>query len=146
MTALHLAAKHGHIDVMNGLKEFIPFRTASEKTGLTALHVAAHYGKADFVREMLTIVSACVKSESPISSTYGSQWSSEAGMTPLHFAAQSGHEGLVRILLNCPGVQTDAPTSVTVLMSCSHPSSVMSPLSSLAFIFATRSIIAFTGA
>ncbi|XP_059153195.1 ankyrin-2-like [Physella acuta] len=113
MTALHLAAKHGHIEVMNELKNFIPLRTASKKTGLTALHVAAHFGKADFVREMLINVSACVKCEAPVSSTYGMQWSSEAGLTPLHFAAQSGHEGLVRILLNCPGVQTDSASSVT---------------------------------
>lgn len=38
----------------------------------------------------------------------------QAGMTPLHFAAQSGHEGLVRILLNCSGVQTDSASSVSV--------------------------------
>ncbi|KAH9498484.1 hypothetical protein Btru_007628 [Bulinus truncatus] len=113
MTALHLAAKHGHIETMNELKKYIPLRTASEKTGLTALHVAAHFGKSDFVREMLINVSACVKCEAPVSLTFGIQWSSEAGMTPLHFAAQSGHEGLVRILLNCPGVQTDSASSVT---------------------------------
>ena len=29
-------------------------------------------------------------------------------------AAQSGHEGLVRVLLNYPGVQADAPTVVNV--------------------------------
>lgn len=31
MTALHLAAKHGHIETMNELKKYIPLRTASEK-------------------------------------------------------------------------------------------------------------------
>ncbi|GFO37187.1 serine/threonine-protein phosphatase 6 regulatory ankyrin repeat subunit a-like [Plakobranchus ocellatus] len=113
MTALHLAAKHGHIDVMNELNTYIPFKTASAKTGLTALHVAAVHGKAEFVREMLVHVPACVKSEPPATSAFGAEWCSESGMTPLHFAAQSGHEGLVRLLLNCPGVQTETPSAVT---------------------------------
>ncbi|RUS85021.1 hypothetical protein EGW08_007205 [Elysia chlorotica] len=113
MTALHLAAKHGHVEVMNELTNYIPFKTASAKTGLTALHVAAVFGKADFVREMLIHVPACVKSEPPLSGAFGAEWCSESGMTPLHFAAQSGHEGLVRLLLNCPGVQTEAPSAVT---------------------------------
>ena len=34
------------------------------------------------------------------------------GLTPLHLASQSGHEGLVRVLLNSPGVQVDAATSI----------------------------------
>ena len=36
------------------------------------------------------------------------------GYTPLHLASQSGHEGLVRVLLNSPGVQADTPTIVNV--------------------------------
>lgn len=55
------------------------------QTGLTALHVAAHYGKADFVREMLIYVSACVKCESPISNTFSNQWSAEVRATITFF-------------------------------------------------------------
>ena len=35
------------------------------QTGLTALHMSAHCGQTDFVREMLTIVPATIKSEIP---------------------------------------------------------------------------------
>lgn len=38
----------------------------------------------------------------------------QSGLTPLHLASQSGHEGLVRLLLNSPGVQADAATKMQV--------------------------------
>ncbi|XP_046353562.1 serine/threonine-protein phosphatase 6 regulatory ankyrin repeat subunit B-like isoform X3 [Haliotis rufescens] len=110
MTAIHLAAKHGHVPVLDVLKGRVSFKTTSKKTGLMALHVAAHFGQIDFVREMLTKVPATVKSEPP--NGEGGIKDSEYGLTPLHLASQSGHEGVVRLLLNCPGVQVDTPTNI----------------------------------
>ena len=67
MTAIHLAAKNGHVTVLDALKGKVSWKAPSVKTGLTALHIAAHYGQSDFVREMLTKVPATVRSESPAS-------------------------------------------------------------------------------
>ncbi|XP_022089542.1 serine/threonine-protein phosphatase 6 regulatory ankyrin repeat subunit B-like isoform X2 [Acanthaster planci] len=112
MTAIHLAAKNGHVGVLESLKGKVSWKAPSVKTGLTALHIAAHYGQSDFVREMLTKVPATIRSESPASMPGDLKEISihDHGLTPLHLAAQSGHEGLVRLLLNSPGVQPDVPT------------------------------------
>jgi len=63
MTALHLAAKHGHVEILDVLKDHLELTTSSSKSGFTALHVAAHFGQTNTVRELLTKVSAAVKSE-----------------------------------------------------------------------------------
>ncbi|XP_078580181.1 uncharacterized protein LOC144864139 isoform X2 [Branchiostoma floridae x Branchiostoma japonicum] len=110
MTPIHLAAKSDHTNVLDSLRGAADLKTPSTKTGMTALHVAAMYGQVDFVREMLQSVPATVKSEQPM--TTDSSKEVEYGFTPLHLASQSGHEGLVRVLLNYPGVQADAQTAV----------------------------------
>ncbi|XP_075437754.1 uncharacterized protein LOC142476069 [Ascaphus truei] len=115
MTAIHLAAKNGHINVLEALKDRVSFRITSTKTGLTALHVAAHFGQLDFVREILAKVPATMHSEPPKSAhdlLHMKEQGSESGYTPLHLASQSGHENLVRLLLNYPGVQADSPTNL----------------------------------
>ncbi|XP_050796459.1 serine/threonine-protein phosphatase 6 regulatory ankyrin repeat subunit B-like isoform X2 [Gopherus flavomarginatus] len=115
MTAIHLAAKHGHISVLEALKGSVSLRITSTKTGFTALHVAAHYGQLDFVRDMLARGLAAMRSEPPKLTSEGQQvkqQARESGFTPLHLAAQSGHESLVRLLLNYPGVQVDCQTSL----------------------------------
>ncbi|XP_050400941.2 ankyrin-1 [Patella vulgata] len=112
MTAIHLAAKYGHGQILEALKGQMSWKITSKKTGLTALHVAAHFGQIDFVREMLTKVPATVKSQPPNDESTIKDITAEFGLTPLHLASQSGHEGLVRLLLNCPGVQADAPTNM----------------------------------
>ncbi|XP_052256426.1 ankyrin-3-like [Dreissena polymorpha] len=111
MTALHLAAKMGHVQILEALNGKLSFRTSSRKTGLTALHVAASYGQSDFIREMLITVPATIRSEPPGSgNTNIKDLHSEHGLAPLHLASKFGHEGLVRLLLNCPGVQAEAVT------------------------------------
>ncbi|GIY47556.1 ankyrin-1 [Caerostris extrusa] len=98
-TALHFAAKDGHVKVLQTLKS---------ATGMTALHVAASCGQTEFVQEMLTQIPATIPSERPGDTSL----SDDYGFTPLHLAAESGHEGVVRVLLNSSGVQTDCATVV----------------------------------
>ncbi|XP_050688189.1 serine/threonine-protein phosphatase 6 regulatory ankyrin repeat subunit C-like isoform X2 [Eriocheir sinensis] len=109
-TAVHLAARYGHSQVLDTLREVTSLRITSKKLGLYALHVAAHYGQPEMVRELLAHIPATIKSEPPILSggrPFLPDLGAEADLTPLHLAAHEGNEGVVRILLNIPGVQAD---------------------------------------
>ena len=53
-TAIHLAAKFGHIGELDVYREFgLNLAHTSAKTGFNALHVASLYGQTDFAQEIL---------------------------------------------------------------------------------------------
>ncbi|PBC29986.1 Ankyrin-1 [Apis cerana cerana] len=110
-TAVHLAAQHGHGQVLEVMRSSQSLRISSKKLGVTALHVAAYFGQADTVRELLTHVPGTVKSDPPTGGSLVGELGSESGMTPLHLAAYSGNENVVRLLLNSAGVQVEAATT-----------------------------------
>ena len=111
MTALHIAAKFGHVKVLTILQGHLDFKLCSRKTGLTALHVAAKNGQTDFVCEMLDQVPGSIRSERSAVSPH-----SDFGFTPLHLAAQYGHEGSVRLLMNSTGVKVDEASELSGLI------------------------------
>jgi len=43
---LHLAAQHGHGQVLEVMRSYQSLRISSKKLGVTALHVAAYFGQA----------------------------------------------------------------------------------------------------
>ena len=71
MTALHLAAKYGHIEVLRALKDSIDFKMHSRRNGLTALHVAASSGQTDCVSELLIHVPGGIQNEKSIKEPNG---------------------------------------------------------------------------
>ncbi|CAD6208853.1 GSCOCG00010682001-RA-CDS, partial [Cotesia congregata] len=108
---VHLAAQHGHGQVLEVMRTSQTLRVSSKKLGVTALHVAAYFGQADTVRELLTHIPGTVKSDPPTGGSLVGELGSESGMTPLHLAAYSGNENVVRLLLNSAGVQVEAATT-----------------------------------
>lgn len=79
MTVLHLAAKEGHIQVIQALKGALDWKTCSRKNGFTSLHIASKCGQVECVSELLTQVPASVKSERSLADP-----AADYGITPLH--------------------------------------------------------------
>lgn len=133
-TAVHLAARNGHLSVLEVLRSSKSLKISSKRLGMTALHMAAYCGQTgtlkkyskcniiyysryillDTVRELLSHIPATVKSDPPSGVSVLGVLGNESGMTPLHFAAFSGNENVVRLLLNFAGVQVDASTVESV--------------------------------
>jgi ankyrin repeat protein len=98
---LHVAAQHGHVEVVEALAcagaELDAKRTFSERSNITALHLAAENG---FVETVETLLSFKVSINARDS----------MGFTALHLAVQYGFVDVVRLLL-VAGCNTHSKTS-----------------------------------
>lgn len=66
-TPVHIAAKFGHIELIEEFAENgVNMRDPSRKNGMTPLHVAAFFGESETTRELLTHVPAQAKSNFPL--------------------------------------------------------------------------------
>ena len=53
-TPIHIAAKYGHVDLLNKFAEgHVNLRQLSRKTGQSALHIAAYYGKETLINNSI---------------------------------------------------------------------------------------------
>ncbi|XP_017778994.1 PREDICTED: ankyrin-3-like isoform X4 [Nicrophorus vespilloides] len=111
LNALHLAAKDGHVEVVQELLKRDAIVDAATKKGNTALHIASLAGQEDVVR-LLIQHSASINVQS------------QNGFTPLYMAAQENHDGVVKYLLAKGGNQTlateDGFTPLAVAMQQGH--------------------------
>ena len=93
-TALHLAAKNGHLAIVEELFKMPVHAQAKNNDGETALHLAAKNGHIDIVEVILA------KGRMDINTTNKRQ------ETALHIAARNGHTDIV-ISLSSSGVKID---------------------------------------
>ncbi|XP_047540864.1 ankyrin-3-like isoform X4 [Vanessa atalanta] len=111
LNALHLAAKDGHIAVVEELIKRGATVDAATKKGNTALHIACLAGQEAVARALL---GAGAKADAQ----------SAAGFTPLYMAAQENHAGCVKMLLAAGANQTlateDGFTPLAVAMQQGH--------------------------
>ncbi len=87
LTALHLAAQYGHLEIVKTLLTGLNIDVnAKNNSGLTALHLAAQYGHLKIVKILLEkMVDFNIQDKH--------------GVTALHLAAQHGHVEVVGVLL-----------------------------------------------
>jgi len=87
-TALHLAARCGHIKMVEFLLSRNADLTARNEHDDTSLHLAARHGMVEVVKVLVE----CLRTNADITLN-------KDGMTPLHLAAQVGSAEIVQILL-----------------------------------------------
>ena len=92
LTPLHLAARHGHAEVVKVLLENEANLTARDKNGLTPLHTASEYSRAPVVNLLLDAHADCNATNND-------------GDTALVLACRNGSHMVVRRLLSKPECQ-----------------------------------------
>ncbi|KAA0198653.1 hypothetical protein HAZT_HAZT005549, partial [Hyalella azteca] len=116
LTAVHLAARYGHLEVINSLGyTHQDLGIFSRKLGMTALHIAAHYGQTEILRELISHMPATIKSMPPAAKggkPFIPELGAESDLTPLHLAAHQGNENVIRVLFNSPGVVADVKSKI----------------------------------
>uniref|UniRef100_A0A8C2BDQ6 Ankyrin 2 n=1 Tax=Cyprinus carpio TaxID=7962 RepID=A0A8C2BDQ6_CYPCA len=95
LNALHLAAKEGHVDLVQELLDRGSSVDSATKKGNTALHIASLAGQGEVVKIL-------VKRGADINAQ------SQNGFTPLYMASQENHLDVVRYLLENGGNQSTA--------------------------------------
>ncbi|XP_026208466.1 ankyrin-2b isoform X3 [Anabas testudineus] len=95
LNALHLAAKEGHVDLVQELLDRGAAVDSATKKGNTALHISSLAGQIEVVKIL-------VKRGADINAQ------SQNGFTPLYMAAQENHLDVVRYLLENGGNQSTA--------------------------------------
>merc|ERR1711981_1393734 len=87
-TPLHLAARYGHVRIVEFLAPLVDNPNAPKPDGWTPLHLAARYGHVKIVEFLAPLVD---NPNAPMPN----------GWTPLHLAARNGHVKIVKFVLNC---------------------------------------------
>ena len=88
LNALHLAAKFGHVELLDVFKKHrVSWKTASRRTGYASLHIGALFGQHEVVRELLTEVPAGMRTAAAHPSLLAAAVAAAAAPSDAHMAA-----------------------------------------------------------
>ena len=109
VTALHVAAEKGHVEVVRLLLEAGAKQDAVDSNGATALHRAAKRGHSEVVRLLLEAGADTGRTN-------------DVTVTALHLAARGGHLEVVRLLLETGAKQDVVDSNGKTVLHCSAES------------------------
>ncbi|XP_006635908.3 transient receptor potential cation channel, subfamily N, member 1 [Lepisosteus oculatus] len=121
-TAMHIAARHGNLKMMQALIEEGGDVTSKSKAGESPLHIGVRHCHAHIVQEILSYLA---NERSPKEATVCVRQENQEGETPLHLSAELKKEmihfegediAIVRILMEC-----DADVSAATKVSGETP-------------------------